>query len=122
MRIEHKESYLTWFYPSVFVISVVAVIGSFWLGVHAWNDRFPDARLQVCKPLSSWVKWKIGVLLGWTVIPPCWFWIEYFGIYTEKKPGDFDRFKYGQDISSKVWLAVSTALLILYFGKDIHII
>ena len=33
-------------------------------------------------------------------------------------PPDIDLFKYGQDVSSKIWLAVSTVLLALYFGKD----
>ena len=57
------------------------------------------------------------------VVPPCWFWFEYFGLYRydsgAHKP-DWDSFKYGQDVSSKVWLALVTTLTILYFGKDIR--
>jgi hypothetical protein len=34
---------------------------------------------------------------------------------------DFDRFKYLQDVSSKVWLAAVTVLLMLYFDKDLKL-
>jgi len=37
----------------------------------------------------------------------------------DDKP-DWDNFKYGQEVSSKIWLALVTALTILYFGKDIR--
>lgn len=30
----------------------------------------------------------------------------------------FDRFKYGQEVASKTWLALVTLLTGLYFGKD----
>ena len=65
---------------------------------------------------------KMLILVGWILLPPVWFWLEYFGVYTHGRagdPDDLDSFKYGQDISSKIWLATITALTILYFGKDI---
>ena len=65
---------------------------------------------------------KMLILVGWILLPPVWFWLQYFGVYTYGRasdPDDLDSFKYGQDISSKIWLAAITALTILYFGKDI---
>jgi hypothetical protein len=76
------------------------------------------------KNLSAVGTWKAGILLFWVLIPPVWFWLEYFGLYRyddpkkDEKP-DWDSFKYGQDMSAKIWLALVTALTILYFGKDI---
>jgi hypothetical protein len=32
---------------------------------------------------------------------------------------DLEHLKYGQDVSSKIWLALVTALFGIYFGKDI---
>jgi hypothetical protein len=60
------------------------------------------------------------VLSIWIVCPPIWFWYEYFHLYRpapEPKP-DIENFKYGQDQAAKIWLALVTLLLALYFGKD----
>jgi hypothetical protein len=113
-------------YRTVFCGAVFAILGSFWLGVHGWNANLTDDTGKVIRPLLQLVKWKVAVLICWTILPPILFWAEYFGMYRSgardfrAAPPDFDEFKYGQDISSKVWIAVSTALLILYFGKDIR--
>jgi hypothetical protein len=65
--------------------------------------------------------WRALFLAVWIVFPPIWFFIEYSSVL----PGiaatsslSFDRFKYGQDLSCKVWLAIVTLLFGLYFGKD----
>jgi hypothetical protein len=68
---------------------------------------------------------KAAVLVVWLLAPPIWFWVEYFFVdWKSAVEGSgseqLERFKYGQDISSKIWLAVSTVLLMLYFGKDIR--
>ena len=79
------------------------------------------------KTLSTAGKQKAALLLFWVLVPPVWFWFEYFFLYRydplilpngDAKP-DWDNFKYGQDLSAKIWLALVTALTILYFGKDI---
>jgi len=57
----------------------------------------------------------------WIVVPPIWFWWEYFYLYKSApapKP-DLDEFKHGQDQSSKIWLALVTVLLGMYFGHDL---
>ena len=58
----------------------------------------------------------------WVLVPPMWFWFEYFGIWRyEDKQARQSRgeFQLGQELSAKIWLAAVTALGILYFGKDI---
>lgn len=47
----------------------------------------------------------------WVIAPPFWFMAEYFCLFKQQGIGtSFEAFKYGQDIASKVWLAVVTAL------------
>jgi hypothetical protein len=78
-------------------------------------------------------KAKAVVTVLWVIVPPMWFYYEYFFTAWEGLEGEhwaggenfsasekLSRFNYGQDISAKVWLAVTTALLMLYFGKDLH--
>lgn len=80
-------------------------------------------------PLDWQHKFKIiqaGILVLWIIAPPIWFWYEFFFLYKrtqddnrDKDPDrDFDRFKFGQDQSAKIWLALVTVLFGLYFGKD----
>jgi hypothetical protein len=95
----------------------IALVGSLCLA--PWSDpKHPEfwnhARLS-----------KAAVVALWIILPPIWFWYEYFFMpWDETGRGsqseNLERFKYGQDISSKIWIAVSTALLMLYFGKDIR--
>jgi hypothetical protein len=76
------------------------------------------------KTLSNYGKHKVWFLVFWIAIPPAWFWLDYFGLYQYDPVGigklDLERFKYGQDVASKIWIALVTALTILYFGKDLH--
>jgi hypothetical protein len=59
------------------------------------------------------------ILCGWILLPPIWFAWEYHKF--ESSPANpFDEFKFGQEIASKVWLALVTVLTILYFGKDLQ--
>ena len=82
---------------------------------------------SVAKTLSVVGEWKAGILLFWVLMPPVWFWFEYFFLYrydaltlpNGDAKADWDSFKYGQDLSAKIWLALVTALTILFFGKDI---
>lgn len=80
------------------------------------------------KSLTKVGRNKVVILLIWVLVPPCWFRLEYCFLYRydpktlpsgDDKPG-WDSLKYGQEVSSKVWLALVTALSILYFGKDIR--
>jgi len=61
------------------------------------------------------------ILCFWIIAPPLWFWFEYFFLYrpiaVAARP-PIEEYKHGVDVSSKIWLALVTALLGLYFGKD----
>jgi len=61
-------------------------------------------------------KIKITLLVSWIIIPPLWFYAEYFLIFIPHGlTGTFEFFKYGQDVASKLWAAVvATISLSLY--------
>lgn len=66
--------------------------------------------------------WQAVILAFWVLTPPLWFWLEYFFFFKDTPcgdRGDFDMFKHGQDQAAKIWLALITVLLGLYFGKDL---
>jgi hypothetical protein len=47
----------------------------------------------------------------WAVVPPIWFWAEYFFLYrVYGNPGTLDLFKYGQDTSKAIWAGVALTL------------
>ena len=47
-------------------------------------------------------------------------WIKRAQVVIVMKDKDrFDAFKYQQDLSSKIWIALVSVLLVLYFWKDI---
>jgi cytochrome bd-type quinol oxidase subunit 2 len=62
------------------------------------------------------------ILSAWILLPPVWFWFEYFFLYKElsdeeKKTVSLEAYKQGADVSSKIWLALVTVLYGLYFGS-----
>ena len=50
-----------------------------------------------------------------TILAPCWFSFEWF---ISGHPND-DGLKYAQDLGSRIWIAVATVMLAMYFGKDL---
>jgi hypothetical protein len=62
-------------------------------------------------------KTKALVLCAWILLPPIWFCYEFWR--RDKPIPDFDYFKHAQDLASKIWLALVSVLLILYFRKDL---
>jgi len=75
------------------------------------------------EPFAAGKGVKVGqaVVLGcWILLPPVWLLIEYFYIWPKMVPQPrIEEFKYGQELASKLWLALVTLLLGLYFGKDL---
>jgi hypothetical protein len=125
-------------YLSAFLLVLSTVYGVCTLNERNFNPKpaAPVSQSEVSLPpapendkaLSVVGKMKAEILLFWVLAPPCWFWFEYFFLYRydpkilpngDDKP-DWDDFKYGQEVSSKIWLALVTALTILDFGKDIR--
>jgi len=84
------------------------------------------ATVQSSKPLPGHLTHvgiqKAALIIVWVLAPPIWFWLEYFAVWAYEdatKRLCLDEFKFGQELSGKIWLAAVTALGILYFGKDI---
>jgi hypothetical protein len=65
--------------------------------------------------------WEVRTICFWLVVPPLWFVCELYGQRgrIQESKENFDRFKYGQELASRLWVALGSALLILFFGKDI---
>lgn len=106
-----------WFTGTVVAL---ALIYSLYLARQGWGVSLPHDG-------GDWPrvkKWQLAVLIGWTLVPPLWLIAEFFFVYNPRfglrPPIDFELFKYSQDLSAKAWLAVSSTLLILYFGKDLR--
>jgi hypothetical protein len=62
------------------------------------------------------------ILALWILLPPAWFWFEFVFLVTEEEKTDskkLAKIKYVQGLASKIWIAVSTVLAALYFGKDL---
>ena len=95
------------------VISSIAMIASIIVGICWGFGKGFDPH----DPVKVFQAVVLGI---WVIVPPIWFWYEYFFLYSNAttKPG-LDEFKHGQDQSSKIWLALVTLLLGLYFGKDL---
>ncbi len=63
---------------------------------------------------------KKGLLGFWIIVPPLWLWFEFCFLFKDGKApfsNDFEKFKYGQDLTKNLWLSISTLLLLAYFGK-----
>lgn len=56
----------------------------------------------------------------WVLLPPIWFFVEYFCLFRRGgRPCCFEAFKYGQELASRIWLAIATILGVLFFGKEL---
>lgn len=102
--------------------AAVAICLTVYLEVRGWGVTISAGQ--------PWPKVKIAqliMLLAWTVLPPVWLWYEYWFLYLkDHRPGhplpmDLELFKYGQDLSAKMWIAGTSSVLVLYFWKDIRI-
>jgi hypothetical protein len=101
-------------------IGGIGLVASLVVGYLGWKVALPTVRSEPWDPIKIW---EAIIVVAWILLPPLYFWYEYFFIFdrsdaTEAAKLKFEQFKYGQDVSSKIWIAVSSSLLILYFGKD----
>jgi len=63
---------------------------------------------------------KKGLLGFWIIIPPLWLWFEFCFLFKDGKApfsNDFEKFKYGQELTKNLWLSISALLLLVYCGK-----
>lgn len=96
-RSKHPVEY---FVSTAILLLSISIIGSI---LFHWNDEIKK------------------ILLGfWIIVPPFWLWFEFCFLYERKKTPfseDFEKFKYGQELSKNLWLSISAILIILYFGQ-----
>ena len=108
-------------YIWVGAVTSFGVISTMLLAWYGWGTPILEGQ--------SWPDVKVAqvvMLIAWTVMPPTWFWYEYWFIYLkdyhsdETAPENFELFKYGQDLSAKIWLAIVSPAFVIFFWKDIH--
>jgi hypothetical protein len=97
-------------------IACVAAVISLWLGCATFGDSSSGSPFATGFPFAT--KLKVALLAAWILGPPITFLFEFL-VFTEKGRSVPDRFKYEQDAKAKVWIAVSTVMTILFFGKDL---
>jgi hypothetical protein len=64
----------------------------------------------------------LGPLVFWTLVPPMFFWFDYFVLWhldkasDDRQFADLSEFKHGQDVSRNLWLAMVAVLAAIYTG------
>jgi hypothetical protein len=100
-----------------FLGSVVMVLGTLVLLPYGFQQTWTAIK-----------QWQEVCTCSWVVVPPVFFAMEYFWLWPkiQQKAGDaetekteFDYFKYGQDLMTKVWAAASATTFVVFFGKDL---
>jgi hypothetical protein len=90
-------------------IAIITLLMCFALAFFGWGESLRD------HPRGIKLVQAI-VLCCWTLGVPIWFWIEFHWIGTTME--NMEQLKYSQELSSKVWLAATSVLFLLYFWKD----
>lgn len=71
--------------------------------------------------LFGWAEEIKKILIGfWLIVPPLWLWYEFCFLYelgVTPFPNDFDKYKHSNELTKNLWLAISTVLVLIYFGK-----
>jgi hypothetical protein len=67
---------------------------------------------------------RVVALVVWGVLPPLYFWFENFFLWqgddAPKDHDQFERWKYGQELSRNIWAGLLAVLAILYFASKDH--
>jgi hypothetical protein len=85
---------------AVVVAAVVTLVATVWAYVNGKRD------------------WIIVLAFLWTILPPAWFWIDYFVVFRRAGNLDeFEAFKHGQQVSAAIWAAIAVSLAALA-GSD----
>ena len=95
-------------------LATAALLGSLTLAFFGWGQKVESGGIKIA---------QVIVLVLWTLVPPIWFWAEYIFLFRDAFPEvteqKLNELKTQQDLSSKIWIATASVLLILYFWKDI---
>ena len=81
-------------------LSVLGALITIWVSYDAYRWHHPGL---------------LFIAIGcWAVVPPIWFWFEYFFVYRwYGKPDTLELFKYGQDVAKAIWAGVLVGLIAL---------
>lgn len=103
----YEEHWKNWV---IFAIGLIAAVAG---GITVWAMYRTPADAK--RP-----EWAKSALIWWTILPPLWFWAEYWLLCRSdpcaSKVGELDRFKHAQELGRNVWLAF-VALLAAFFFK-----
>src|SRR5208283_1596933 len=90
------------------------------LGVAVWSIAFVLCWGQHNGDPNYKTLWPGLHLIFWSVVPPVFFFYQWKVIYLCICKGDeFDSFKMGQDLATKVWAAIALVLGAIYkFGPS----
>ncbi len=110
---QKQERFPKWQW-AVGILATIALLGSLGLAFRGWGLKVESRGVKIV---------QVFVLVFWTLAPPIWFWFEYVILFRRAFPhaneNSLNALKTQQDLSSKIWIATASALLILYFWKDI---
>jgi hypothetical protein len=94
----------------VFAIGAVATAAGAFTVYHMFGIVQPDIEQK---------KWAGKMLTLWVLLPPIWFWLEYWLLFRRDKNCQtlekLERFKFAVDLGKNVWLALVILLGALYF-------
>lgn len=83
------------------VAGAVAAVSSLVLCIVAATIGLPGGKFPVALLAASWA-----------VLPPIWFWWEYFGMYRTRhsNKGTWELFKHGQQLGVGVWAGIAASI------------
>jgi hypothetical protein len=106
---DRARFYLGWAASVLAVLTVASI---------AWKYQYGPG-----KDKENLKRLVLPWLAFWTVVPPMFFWFDYFVLWhIEKERGagnfvDLSEFKHGQELSRNLWLAVVAVLAAIYSAK-----
>jgi hypothetical protein len=93
-----------WVVPISWLSGLLAVGSLMIAGLQRASPRFAD-----------W--FCLSVVGFWVLVPPVWFWFEWYYLCRQLPLGERDRIKHLHDLARNIWLAL-VAVLVVLFGLD----
>jgi hypothetical protein len=105
------------------VLAVVTVVAMLAYTPAAETDSgAPVGQVKTAPAKTDKPGWATFALVFWAIVPPAYFWYEYFVLWKGAKATNavsagvtLDDFKHGQEVSRNIWLAFVVLLAALYF-------
>jgi hypothetical protein len=85
-----------------------------------WDQRRDEYCLRAFLEEMLWKRyyytlWPVLHVVLWSVLPPAFFFYQWKWIYLRICKGDeFESFKIGQDLATKMWAAIALLLGAIY--------